>query len=65
MKLEQQQRMFDTLKRIARDYATPDQLRRSAERDYGLDYEECLEMVYENIQSEAKAAVKGVRRPSA
>lgn len=54
-------RLYDTLKRIARDYQTPDQIRRSAERDYGLSPEEALEYAYENIQHEAKSAIKGLR----
>ena len=64
MKLEQQQRMYDTLKRIAREYQTPDQLRRNSERDFGCDYEDALEMAYENLQQEAESAIKGVRRPN-
>lgn len=65
MKLEQQQRMYDTLKRISKGYMTPDQLRRQARRaetNYGFEYEEALEMAYENIQAEAAAAIKGLRR---
>jgi len=62
MKLEHQQRMFDTLKRISNGYMTPNQIRRDSDGS-GLDCEEYLEMSYENIQSEAKAAVKGLRRP--
>lgn len=54
--------MRKALKRIANEYQTPDQLRRNAERDFGLDYEEALEYSYENIQHEAKAASRGVRR---
>ena len=61
---EKQQRMFDALKKITREHMTPDQLRRAAERDYGLSYTEALEMAYENIQAEAKAAIKGMRRPA-
>ncbi len=64
MRLDQQQRMYDTLKRIARLYQTPGQLRRSSEKQYGLPYAEALEYAYENIQAEAKAATKGVRRPA-
>lgn len=44
------------LKRIV-NYQTPDQLRQSASDEYGLDYEEALEMAYENIQEEARAAL--------
>jgi hypothetical protein len=54
-------RMYTTLKRIATGYQTPDQLRRNSEKEYGLSYHESLEMAYENLQAEAKAAVKGVR----
>lgn len=55
---------YDTLRKIARDFMTPDQLRRAAQKSYGLDYEEALEMAYENIQSLAKAAIHGKRRPT-
>lgn len=55
---------YDTLQRISKSYATPDRLRRNAARGYGLDYEEALEMSYENIQSEAKQAIKGKKRPA-
>lgn len=58
---EQFNRMRDTLKRIAKGYQTPDQLRRNAEKDYGVSYEEALELAYENLQEEAKRASKGVR----
>lgn len=54
---------FNTLRRIAREYQTPDQLRKSAERDFGVSYEEALEMAYENLQSEAERTIKGKRRP--
>ncbi len=60
-----EQRMYDALKRIAHDYQTPAQLRRSCSRDYGLAAQEAIEMAYENIQGEAKSAIKGVRRPEA
>ena len=55
-------RMYDALRRITA-YMSPDQLRRRAEKEYGLPYEEALEMAYENIQSEARVAIKGMRRP--
>jgi soluble cytochrome b562 len=42
-------------------YQTPDKLRRDSEKDWGLEFEEALEISYENIQSTAKYAVKGVR----
>jgi soluble cytochrome b562 len=42
-------------------YQTPDKLRRDSEKDWGVEFEEALEMAYENIQTTAKYAVKGVR----
>lgn len=53
---------YDRLKRIARGYMTPQQIRRDADGS-GLSYVEYLEMSYENIQTEANAAIKGKRRP--
>ena len=57
-----EQRMYDALKRIARDYMSPSQIRRDSERS-GLGYEEYLEMSYENIQTLAADAIRGMRRP--
>lgn len=56
-------RLYDALKRIAKGYQTPAQIRREAERDggFGPDYEEYLEMAYENIQQLAANAIRGVR----
>ena len=54
---------YDVLKRIA-SYLPPSQLRRTAGQQYGLDYEEALEMAYENVLIEAKSALRGKRRPS-
>lgn len=55
---------YDVLKRIARDYMTPDQLRRDADK-VGLEYADYLEMSYENVKGEAERAVRGKRRPRA
>lgn len=65
MNEDQQRRMYDALKRIARGYQTPDQLRRNSERQYGLDYAEALEFAYENMQQDARTAIRGLRRPAA
>ncbi|MHC1780996.1 MAG: hypothetical protein AB9922_12255 [Bacteroidales bacterium] len=51
--------MVSSLKAI-RNYQTPSQLRKNSEKDWGLEYTEALEMSYENIQEEAKYALKGV-----
>lgn len=57
-------KLYTALRRIA-DYMPPDKLRRAAERKYGLSEDEAIEMAYENVLSEATAAIKGVRRPKA
>lgn len=54
-------RYFNALKRI-RSYQTSDQLRRRAGQ-YGCSHLEELEMAYENMQHEAKLAIKGRRMP--
>lgn len=58
---EQFNSMLAALRRISKDYQKPEQLRRASEKQYGLDYEEALEMAYENIQHEAAQASKGVK----
>ena len=55
-------KLYDALKRISKVYETPNQLKRSCGNYYGLEYQEALEMAYENIQGEAKLAIKGIRR---
>lgn len=57
-----EQRYFDALTAIARKYQTSEQLRRHAGQ-YGCSFEEEIEMAYENMQSVAKNAIKGRRRP--
>lgn len=61
-RLEDAQRYYDALKRIARQYRSAESLLRRG--DCGLNGVEALEMAYENIQSEAIAAVRGKRRPN-
>ena len=53
--------MASTLCQIARGFQTTSQLRRNSMKDWGLSYDEALEMAYENIQEIAKRAVKGVK----
>lgn len=64
MKPDVAQRLYDALRRIA-SYAPPDRIRRDNERGRGtgLDTDEEIEMAYENVITEAKMAIKGVRRP--
>lgn len=53
-------RFYHALKRI-KAYMSPERLRREAERQYGLSYEEALEMAYDNVQGEAISALHGYR----
>lgn len=58
---ELEKHLYDALKRITK-YDSPAKLRRQAERDYGLSGEEAMEYAYENIRSDAKEAIRGLRR---
>jgi hypothetical protein len=62
-KQSNEQRYYDALKRIASRYDTAERIIKNAERDYGLESLEALEYAYDNIQGEAKFAIKGRRRP--
>lgn len=55
-------RYYNALKRITK-YQTVNQLRKNSERDWGLTFEEALEMSYENLQNEARQAIHGKRKP--
>lgn len=62
------QQLYDALRVISKDYASPAQLRRQTQKDYGENYREAdfhdvLEMAYENIKETARQALVGVRRP--
>ena len=54
--------MYVALRRIVA-YMSPEKLRKCAKKRYGLEPEEALEMVYENIIGEAKIALRKVRKP--
>lgn len=60
-KIDYEARFHFALLQIAA-YMSPGQLRRQAQKEYGLSFEESLEMAYENIQDEAKAALRGYRK---
>lgn len=59
--IKQFNRMQAALTRIAKHYQTPAQLKRGSNKEYGIDGNEAIEYAYENIQYEAKAAVKGIK----
>lgn len=60
--MSNEQRYFDVLTKIAKRYQTAAQLRRYAGQ-YGLGFDEEIEMAYENMQQEAKEAIRGRKRP--
>lgn len=47
--------------RTINQYSTIRQLQKDSGTDYGLEYEEALEMAYENIKTEAQFAIKGIK----
>lgn len=53
--------MYVALRKIAKDYQTPEQLQKNCKGQYGLGYEESITMAYENIQADAAHAIKGIR----
>ena len=55
-------KLYAYLKEISK-YQTPERLRKHSQRDWGCDYQEALEMVYENVLETAKQGIKGVRLP--
>lgn len=57
---EQAESMYRALRRIAERYDSPEGIRESSQDTYGLEYEEALEMAYDNIQAEAAHAIKGI-----
>jgi hypothetical protein len=57
-----EEKFHAALKRIS-SYMPADKLRRQAEKLYGLEGDEAIEMAYENVIAEAKQALKGYRKP--
>ena len=55
-------KLYDALRRIAKDYQSSEQIKRRGVKDWGLDDPcEALEYAYENLQAEAANAIKGLR----
>jgi len=53
--------MLRILNRISKEYQTPYKLRRNSQKEWGLNFEDAIEMSYENIQNDARMACKGVK----
>jgi len=65
MNQQQFERMHRALQAISKHYLSPEKLRKECGRGYGagIEYQEALEMAYENMQSLAKSTLKGIRLP--
>lgn len=61
MKIDWEARFEAALREIAA-YMTPEQHHRHAEKRYGLDPSESMEMALDNILGTAKATLKGYKR---
>lgn len=59
--MSNERRYYDALKRIARQYRSAESLLRKG--DCGLGGVEALEYAYDNIQAEAREAIRNRRRP--
>lgn len=53
-------KMFNILLKISSQYQTPGEIKDNSEETFGLDFEEALEMSYDNIQLEAIMAIHGL-----
>jgi len=62
--IKREQRLYDALRMIARDFQTSSQLKKESETTWGLDASEALEYSYDNMQAIAKSAIKGMKRPT-
>lgn len=52
--------MLNALKTI-KAYSSPREIRKDSLKDWGLDFEEAIEMAYENMQGEACRGCKNVK----
>ena len=55
-------KMHEALRKIAKSYMNSEQIKKDSGPQFGLDYDEALEMAYDNIQNEARIAIKGIRK---
>jgi len=53
--------MFSALQKISL-YMKVEEIREGSEDEYGLEFEEALEMAYENMQSEAINALEMIKK---
>ena len=62
--MSNEEKFYGALKRISA-YMPASKLRARAEKLYGLEGNEAIEMAYENVIEEAKRALRGYRKPKA
>jgi len=62
--MSDEQEYYDALALIA-SMDSCDQIGEDAQSEYGLEYDEALEMAYENAKEIAQAAIRGKQRPNA
>ncbi|MCK5611337.1 hypothetical protein KAR91_56225 [Candidatus Pacearchaeota archaeon] len=55
--IDKNKELIEALRRISA-YQSIETLQKNSKKDWGLEYEEALEMSYENMQSEAKTILK-------
>lgn len=60
-KQEQFNRMYEALKEISENYYPVNVLQSISESKYGVEPDEAVEMAYENMQDEAKRAIRGIK----
>lgn len=61
--IEREMILWEALRKITA-YDPPERIKRTAVSRYGLDPAEAIEMAYENVLTEAKNAIRGMRRPT-
>lgn len=61
--LKREQKFYDALAVIAREFDSVEKIMRNSESAWGLDSSEALQYSYENMQGLARNAIRGMRRP--
>jgi len=61
--IEREQKLFDALKRISKDFDSSERILKGSQDHTGLDPMDALQMAYDNLQATAAIAIKGMRRP--
>ena len=57
------QKLYDALRHIRDDFMEASRMYKDSQSEWGLNYEEALEMAYDNMQGVARDAIRGMIRP--